>query len=135
MESITVREFRQNLSHYLGRLKCGESIIIDGWEYAKVAQIGKARGNKRGRRAKVSWKKDYTKVREEVKEEEIEEVKEEWPRDEMGEEVAACEICGVVGEWVMWEDGEERVVCEGCIRRKSGSDRIYKMVIRGCRKI
>ena len=129
MESITIRKFRANLKRYLDAMKAGDTIVVDGWEYAKIGKIGPTWGEKVKKRAAV--REESVAKKEEI----IEEEEDDWPENDDGIKREACQLCGCVGDWVFWEDGEERVVCDPCIRKRCSGEKMYKMMVRGYNKI
>jgi len=129
MEKITVRELKAKPSHYLKMMRCGSNVIINGFEYA---YIGKNVDEVVDHGVKKEKKVVKTAVVRESSVDPIE-LDSEW-FDEDGVRKDGCEKCGGVGYWAMWEDGEEHIVCDLCVRR-SCSEKMYKGVVKGYRKI
>ena len=123
MKEVTVGKFRANLSHYLGLMRAGETLVLNGHEYAWIGKKACTRGGKgvvtKKKMAEVSEKSVYT-------------------GGVYTEAVAtenACEKCGKGGElYKIWEDGEERVVCLVCLKIEVPA-KMLRGYLRRCRKL
>ena len=112
MKNITVSAFRGELKRYLDIIEAGGVVEVRN---IKIGRIDGDLSVQRGIEGGVIEDKVHVEAEE--------------------ESVQKCELCGkgCEGVWVFWEEGEEREVSVGCVMRRRGSEKMYKMITKGYR--